>query len=55
MPDSETNFWHRQYRFEPYFVAGRSFDQYCQPINWDGSWLNPLKEAASISMRWTES
>ena len=28
MPEEEDAFWHSQYRLEPYFVAGRSFDQY---------------------------
>lgn len=28
MPEAEEAFWHSQYALEPYFVAGRSFDQY---------------------------
>ena len=28
MPEAQEAFWHTQYTFEPYFVAGRGFDQY---------------------------
>ena len=28
MPEAQEAFWHTRYTFEPYFVAGRGFDQY---------------------------
>lgn len=61
MPDSETNFWHRQYRFEPYFVAGRSFDQYCPAyqLGWqlaqspEGSCVDFDAMDRELNLRWT--
>lgn len=39
MPAAEKAFWHTQYRFEPYFVTGRSFDQYypAYQLGWEAA------------------
>lgn len=63
MPDSETNFWHWQYRFEPYFVAGRSFDQYCPAyqLGWqlaqssEGNGVDFDAMDRELNLRWAES
>ena len=47
MPESEKAFWHRQYRFEPYFVVGRSFDQYspAYQLGWNTAQIRQAQNA----------
>lgn len=60
MPASEKAFWHTQYRREPYFVTGRSFDQYypAYQLGWeaakDGNVQNSDFEALDreLNQRW---
>ena len=60
MPEPEAAFWHRQYRFEPYFVVGRGFDQYspAYQLGWqvaqtckDG-WVDLDESERELSQLW---
>ena len=52
MPETEIAFWHQQYRLEPYFVAGRSFDQYspAYQLGWRTAQSGPGKMAEFEAM-----
>ena len=60
MPAVEKTFWHTQYRFEPYFVIGRSFDQYypAYQLGWEAAQGSQGKSAdfetldRELNQRW---
>jgi hypothetical protein len=51
LPDAEDRFWHEHYLAEPYFVAGRGYDQY-QPayaLGWQAAQRLPAHPGAAAS------
>ncbi|GGH63093.1 hypothetical protein GCM10010975_28550 [Comamonas phosphati] len=51
LPDAEDRFWHEHYLFEPYFVAGRGYDQY-QPayaLGWQAAQRPSAQPGAFVS------